>query len=135
MFINLEDYLFYNRGRRSINTRFKAVMAALTADPACTSRGPVRLHWGKAGWPDQGCWRGDEHYGDAWCAFGCAVRALDPAGKFSDSAPDRWAWEGVDLEACCGSDGFRSGAPGCECRVRHARAAADCPPPPGYSSR
>lgn len=33
-------------------------------------RGPVRLHWGKAGWPDAGCWRGDEHYGLNWCHFG-----------------------------------------------------------------
>ena len=36
-------------------------------------RGPVRLHWGKAGWPDAGCWRGDEHYGINWCSFGCAT--------------------------------------------------------------
>jgi hypothetical protein len=40
-----------------------------TAHPP-VRRGPVRLHWGKAGWPDPGCFRGDEAYGDNWCSFG-----------------------------------------------------------------
>lgn len=26
-------------------------------------------HW-QAGWPDPGCWHGDEQYGNNWCSFG-----------------------------------------------------------------
>ncbi|WIA37270.1 hypothetical protein OEZ86_014213 [Tetradesmus obliquus] len=37
MYLNIEDYLFYNTGRKT-NPAFKKVMAALTADPACTSQ-------------------------------------------------------------------------------------------------
>ena len=137
MYVNLEDYLYYNQGRRA-NKQFRAIMATFTNNTACTSRwghpgargvevfrrwtsaagreavgtrhqrrlkehdhcsceqqappasnatspsrlpppslflslslrGPVRLHWGKAGWPDPGCWRGDEMFGDNWCSFG-----------------------------------------------------------------
>jgi hypothetical protein len=36
MYLNIEDYLFYNTGRKS-NPGFKKVMATLTGDPACTS--------------------------------------------------------------------------------------------------
>lgn len=68
-------------------------------------------------------------------ARSCAVRELDPGGKFADSAPDRWTWAGVDLARCCGADGFDAARPGCACRVSHARPAADCPPPPFYTSR
>lgn len=91
---------------------------------------------GKAGWPDAGCWHGDVEMGPkAWCDFGCAARQLDPTGKFSDQAPDRWNWDGANLETCCGTDGYKLGSPGCECRVRHARALADCPPAPFYTNR
>ena len=94
----------------------------------------MRLHLGKAGWPERGCWRGDEMYGDAWCAFGCAVRALDPGGKFGGGARDRFTWEGVDLAKCCDAGGrFLAGAEGCACGVRHARAPSSCPPPPFYT--
>lgn len=74
-------------------------------------------------------------YGDNWCSFGCALRALDPNGKFQDSAPDRWTWAGVDLGKCCGPEGFRTSTPGCECKVQHERAMSDCPPAPFYTSR
>lgn len=70
VYVNLEDYLHFNRVPRALNAPFRKVMAALTGDARCTVRGPVRLHWGKAGWPDAGCWRGDEVYGDDWCSFG-----------------------------------------------------------------
>jgi hypothetical protein len=65
----------------------------------------------------------------------CAVRELDPAGKFRDSAPDRWTWAGVDLEGCCGPNGFDTSKKGCTCRVRHSRSAEQCPPPPYYTTR
>ena len=66
-------------------------MTLLTAGrPACLAcRGFARRHWGKAGYPDTGCWRGDENFGVNWCHFGCAARQLDPLGKFSDNAHDR----------------------------------------------
>eukprot|EP00879_Flechtneria_rotunda_P014556 GHRR01015211.1.p1 GENE.GHRR01015211.1~~GHRR01015211.1.p1 ORF type:complete len:664 (+),score=177.73 GHRR01015211.1:545-2536(+) len=134
MYLNIEDYLYYNRGRKT-NEKFKAVMAVLTGDPACTSMGPVRLHWGKAGWPDPGCWHGDAMYGDNWCHFGCAVKTLDPSDKFADSAPDRWNWEGVDLDKCCGPMGFTVGVEGCQCKVNHKRSMEQCPPAPFYTYR
>jgi hypothetical protein len=37
MYINIEDYLFYNTGRKT-NKAFQKVMATLTGDPACTSQ-------------------------------------------------------------------------------------------------
>ena len=52
---------------------------------------PARLHWGKSGWPDFGCWNGAELYRNTWCDFGCAVRALDPEDKFTDLATDRYS--------------------------------------------
>ena len=51
---------------------------------------PARLHWGNAGWPDSGCWNGVDFYEATWCDFGCAVRDLDPDGKFVGSASDRY---------------------------------------------
>lgn len=36
-YLNIEDYLFYNRGRVT-NKRFKDVMAVLTGDPACNAK-------------------------------------------------------------------------------------------------
>jgi hypothetical protein len=75
-------------------------------------------------------------YGKNYCDFGCAVRALDPTGKFRDLATgDRWQWAGVDLAACCGPNGFDTARPGCVCAVQHARAKAGCPPPPYYPSQ
>ena len=89
MYLNLEDYLSYNSVERS-NKQFVKLLAFLRGSSVCSAR----LHWGKAGWPDEGCWHGAEEYPDSWCDFGCAVRALDPTGKFTDSASDRWNWEG-----------------------------------------
>jgi hypothetical protein len=52
IFLNVEDYIFYNAGDQ-INTRFKAVMAYLRSSDACGNTGLEsaggRLHWGKAG--------------------------------------------------------------------------------------
>ncbi|KAG1678617.1 hypothetical protein FOA52_012624 [Chlamydomonas sp. UWO 241] len=140
LFINIEDYMYYNHPKgRKTNTLFKAALAHLRSDPACGSSGlsggGARMHWGKAGWPDPGCWHGDTEYNNTWCDFGCAKMALDPSNKFADSAPDRWTWAGVDLEACCGPDGFAHGTPGCDCVVKHEKSAADCPPSPYYTYR
>eukprot|EP00198_Chlamydomonas_reinhardtii_P009630 XP_001698967.1 predicted protein [Chlamydomonas reinhardtii] len=150
--LNIEDYLYYNRlGRRS-NAVFKAVMGFLRSDPRCgsggLSGGGARLHWGKAGacmsvrWPDTGCWHGDREFPGTWCDFGCAVRELDPAGRFTDSTGGSgtngtlWNWRGVDLGRCCVPGvGFNKSMPGCACRVTHARGAATCPPPPYYTYR
>lgn len=64
----------------------------------------------------------------------CAVRALDPRGKFAGAAPDRWTWAGVDLARCCTRDGFDATKAGCACRVAHARPKEDCPPAPFYTT-
>ncbi|PNH11479.1 D-arabinono-1,4-lactone oxidase [Tetrabaena socialis] len=139
LWLNIEDYLYYNRPVRRTNVVFKRLMGYLRSDPRCgptgIGGGGARLHWGKAGWPDAGCWHGDKEFPNTWCDFGCAVRQLDPKDKLRDSAPDRWTWEGVPLEQCCGPDGFRRGDPACTCRVKHARTAATCPPPPFYTYR
>lgn len=37
IFLNIEDYLFYNQGRRP-NQKFRAIMATLTGDKRCTAR-------------------------------------------------------------------------------------------------
>jgi len=145
LFVNMEDYLSSrappppgaaaattgddDASSGAKNPSFKRAMAVLRGSPKCAG---ARLHLGKAGWPEPGCWRGDDEYGDRWCDFGCAVRALRAEDKFASAAPDRWTWRGVDLEACCGSDGFRADRPGCVCRVEHARAKEDCPPAPFY---
>ena len=71
---------------RNINLPLRQLMAYLLSSNECT---PARLHWGKAGWPDFGCWNGADAYKDTWCDFGCAVQALDPQDKFIGSAPDR----------------------------------------------
>lgn len=152
LFLNLEDYLSAlvaannegdgdgeggdnnnNNGQISPdnNPAFKKAMAVLRGSAQCAG---ARLHLGKAGWPEPGCWRGDDEYGDRWCDFGCAVRALDAEEKFASAAPDRWTWAGVDLAACCDGvrGGFLTGRPGCACRVAHARAKESCPPAPFY---
>lgn len=130
VFINLEDYIFYNNGRQR-NERFFQVVAFLRGNPACSGR----LHWGKAGWPDTGCWHGAQEYPNTWCDFGCAVRALDPKGKFSDSAADRWNWKGAGLDYCCTEAGYDTSKEGCTCNVVRTKAVNECPPPPFYTSR
>ncbi|KAG2423395.1 hypothetical protein HXX76_015360 [Chlamydomonas incerta] len=144
--LNIEDYLYYNRLTRRSNDVFKAVMSYLRSDPRCgsggLSGGGARLHWGKSGWPDTGCWHGDREYPGTWCDFGCAVRELDPTGRFTDSTGGTgtdgalWNWRGVDLGRCCVPGvGFNMSLAGCECRVTHARNASTCPPPPYYTYR
>lgn len=85
MWLNIEDYLYYNGASRQQNKVFHEVMAYLRGDARCGRAGLTgaggRLHWGKAGWPEPGCWYGDVEYGDAWCSFGCAARELDPTNK------------------------------------------------------
>lgn len=138
IFLNIEDYVFYNSGRHT-NKAFKAMVGYLRSSPSCGAGGlngtGARLHWGKAGWPDPGCWHGDVEYPETWCDFGCAKKALDPDGKFTDSAPDRWTWEGVDLALCCGDQGFLKDKEGCKCVVKHHRTLDSCPPAPYYTNR
>lgn len=46
---------------------------------------------------------GTAEYGEAWCRFGCAVRELDPTGKFRGDSVI-WDWAGLDVSptgACC----------------------------------
>lgn len=68
------------------NVPYEALISFLLSDPSCT---PSRLHFGKGGWPDTGCWNGAEEYKDTWCDFGCAAFALDPYNKFAGEAADR----------------------------------------------
>jgi hypothetical protein len=138
VFINAEDYLG-SRSNGNGNAPFKRAIAVLRGgSPHCSGS---RLHLGKAGWPEHGCWRGDEQYGDdRWCDFGCAVRLLDPTGKFADASDgDRWNWAGTgvvdDEDGCCDQQrGFlgREQPERCSCRVRHGRPRESCPPPPYY---
>ena len=39
------------------------------------------------------------------CDFGCAVRELDPEGKFVGMSKV-WNWEGLNLDTCCTPNGF-----------------------------
>ncbi|GMH42611.1 hypothetical protein BSKO_10530 [Bryopsis sp. KO-2023] len=131
MYMNLEDYLFYNKGRNR-NEAFANVIGYLRSNPACAT---ARLHWGKAGWPESGCWHGADEYPDTWCDFGCAVQKLDPEGKFVDSAASRWNWDGADLEYCCKENGYDRSIEGCECNVRRLKTFEECPPAPFYTDR
>ena len=63
----------------------KELLAFIFTTPLCS---PVQRHWGKAGWPDPGCWNGADFHKEAWCDFGCAVLELDPNGKFVGGDPD-----------------------------------------------
>ena len=86
MYVNVEDFVRYtNRDGEDLvaNEKFHALARTLRSS-ACRGR----RHWGKAGWPRRGCWEGAKEFGDAWCAFGCAARALDPHGKFRPSSTD-----------------------------------------------
>ncbi|EIE25101.1 hypothetical protein COCSUDRAFT_40439 [Coccomyxa subellipsoidea C-169] len=81
----------------------------------------ARMHWGKAGWPRwAACFDGAKEFPDTWCSFGCAVRELDPTGKFR-SMSDVWTWNAADrngttvpLDDCCTPDGFKA-----ECTCMH----------------
>jgi len=60
---------------------------------------------------------------------------LDPTGKFTGGAVDRWTWEGVDMTACCGPQGFMAKKQGCSCNVLHKKWESDCGSPPYYTNR
>ena len=92
-----------------------------THKPLLEERCQARLHWGKAGWPAHArCFDGAVEYGSDWCQFGCAVRELDPAGKFK-SVWDGWQWgatrggAAVPFASCCTAAGFSAG---CQCAPR-----------------
>lgn len=48
--------------------------------------------------------------------FHTQVRELDPQNKFAGLS-DVWSWEGVDLERCCGPDGFSAQ---CKCDTQRS---------------
>ena len=52
LFINLEDYVYYNNLNGRPNRDFMKVIQYLKEDKRCKGS---RLHWGKAGWPDDTC--------------------------------------------------------------------------------
>lgn len=113
MYINIEDYLFYNdnRGRRD-NVLFQEVIDYVRNSEDCGGVAGSRLHWGKAGFPDDACVDGSVEYGINWCHFGCAVRTLDPNNMFqSDSSVFRWNVTALDM--CCGDEGFMIEKEGC----------------------
>ena len=115
MYVNMEDYVFYNDNRgRSDNAEFQEAMAFLRTNEACGGEGVSHFHWGKAGWPDEGCFDGATEYAEGWCHFGCAVRVLDPENKFqSDTSVFRWNMAALD--ACCDDNqGFLFGKAGCQ---------------------
>jgi hypothetical protein len=75
VYFNLEDY-YSHSGRYDSNAKFEAAMKILRSDQ-CQGR----LHWGKAGWPQYAKrFDGGKEFGDSWCHFGCAVRALSHGG-------------------------------------------------------
>lgn len=127
-FFDFDDVVSFNSGLERNEPLFK-LMGFLVGSPLCSAR----LHWGKAGWPEEGCWNGVEHFPDTWCDFGCAVRALDPEGKFRDLANDRWNWEGGNLDGCCTENGYDRSRQGCTCNVIPVKNVEDCPPPPFYT--
>lgn len=113
----MEDHVTY--ATKKPNEDFQAIMQILRS-PVC---GPARLHWGKAGWPQWAtCFDGAKEY-PKWCDFGCAVRELDPSGKFAGTS-DVWQWaavdrasgQGVEFGSCCGPSGFDSAR--CSCAGR-----------------
>eukprot|EP00963_Diacronema_lutheri_P002356 scaffold155_cov347-Pavlova_lutheri.AAC.35 len=130
VYINIEDYVFYNQRDRERNQGFYSVMRYLRGDEKCKGS---RMHWGKAGWPDEGCWDGSKEYPDTWCDFGCAVRMLDPNGKFHSSS-DVWDWEGSDLDRCCSESGYNHDDETCMCQVLDLDTSLPKCSPPGYST-
>lgn len=109
IFINLEDYVYYNNINGSANRSFMKVIEFLKEDKRCKGS---RLHWGKAGWPADTCDRTSEDFPNTWCHFGCAVQELDPHGRFkSESSVFRWNQH--TLKRCCSSKGFDYSRSGC----------------------
>eukprot|EP00951_Prasinocladus_malaysianus_P039870 scaffold450985_cov46-Prasinocladus_malaysianus.AAC.1 len=64
-------------------------MAYFRGDERCKG---TRMHWGKSGFPEPGCFKGAEEFPDTWCDFGCVVKELDPTDKFNDES-QAWNWE------------------------------------------
>lgn len=110
---------------RRPNAPLQAFVGFLRSHPSCKAR----LHWGKAGWPAHArCFDGAKEYGTGWCHFGCAVRRLDAANKFSGQS-DVWAWTAADRRsgaavadfgACCGGADGRFDEARCTCAPRPA---------------
>eukprot|EP00873_Tetraselmis_striata_P012175 jgi/Tetstr1/432439/TSEL_021815.t1 len=127
VYMNFEDYVGPNmEPGTGYNEGFQAVVTFLRGSEECKG---TRMHWGKAGMPEPGCFDGAREFPDTWCHFGCAVHELDPGNKFTDTS-DAWNWQGVDLDACCTPDGFDYGRDGCQCQPIPVRD--DCPPSPFY---
>ena len=129
MYVNLEDFVEHNKVDESDvlltkNEAFRRVVRLLRSE---TCQG--RLHWGKAGWPDDSaCFDGAREYGESWCAFACAAFSVDPGDKFvpADSVFERFH-QGkkssrffFDRERCCdaASGEYLREEPGCACAPR-----------------
>lgn len=132
LWVSGPDYVYYNQEVRQSNEPFKNLIGYLVSSPLCS---PARLHWGKGGWPDPGCWNGAEYYPDTWCDFGCAVKDLDPEGKFVGDTPGVWYWGGANLDECCTVDGYDKSRFGCDCALVRQRTPDECPEAPFYSTR
>ena len=136
-----QDYLYYNdiSGDRvgTRNNDFQKVIKFIKEDKRC--RGS-RLHWGKAGWPDGACDDTGSDYPKTWCHFGCAVRELDPTGKFQQESVT-FKWNERKLRQCCTSQGFNDSLPGCrhgcksESPDREMIASRTCRYPPPHPSK
>ena len=135
VYINLEDYLYYNTmdqpGRR--NESFQKVIRYLKNDSKCKGS---RLHWGKAGWPDNLCNNAADDYPETWCHFGCAKRELDPENHFAQESTV-FHWNEAKLQHCCTSEGFDYSKHGCHMgctskfpsRARLESKTCEYPPP------
>ena len=125
MYVNLEDFVEYNKvdgvldvkkETKKKNEAFQRVVRLLRSE---TCQG--RLHWGKAGWPDDSkCFDGSKEYGESWCAFACAAFSVDPSDKFvpADSVFERFHDSSrFNRERCCdaASGEYRKEEPGCAC--------------------
>lgn len=114
MYVNLEDYISKSSGQN--NSEFQTVISLFR------EKCGARLHWGKAGWPEHAaCFDGAKEYPQSWCDYGCAVRELDPTGKF-DPISSVWQWNATrggkaveDFGACCTPEGFSDA---CTCAHR-----------------
>ena len=109
LYINIEDFKQFASEENEVNEEFQNSMKILRGE---TCQG--RLHWGKAGWPEPGCFEGPVEYGTSWCDFGCAAQHLDPTEKFASGI---LSWHGMDFEKCCEPNGgkFLATREGCTC--------------------
>ena len=92
------------------------------------------------GWPDGACDDTGSDYPKTWCHFGCAVRELDPTGKFQQESAT-FKWNERKLRQCCTSQGFNDSLPGCrhgcksESPNREMIASRTCRYPPPHPSK